>query len=137
MKFASAINSITNSTDLKRIAKAHLDDASRLDPEEVRKRLLKAEQLYTNPETIKARATEAVLNVNRNFRTITPILIGEVILQTRDHSCPQTESEEKVIEWEKQVIDESKEKEIGVSSCLLYTSPSPRDQRGSRMPSSA
>ena len=25
----------------------------------------------------------------------------------------------------------------GHSSCLLYTSPSPRDQRGSRMPSSA
>ena len=25
----------------------------------------------------------------------------------------------------------------GVSNCLLYTSPSPRDQRGSRMPSSA
>ena len=24
-----------------------------------------------------------------------------------------------------------------VSNCLLYTSPSPRDQRGSRMPSSA
>ena len=26
---------------------------------------------------------------------------------------------------------------IEVKSCLLYTSPSPRDQRGSRMPSSA
>ena len=26
---------------------------------------------------------------------------------------------------------------IGHSGCLLYTSPSPRDQRGSRMPSSA
>ena len=25
----------------------------------------------------------------------------------------------------------------GSSTCLLYTSPSPRDQRGSRMPSSA
>ena len=25
----------------------------------------------------------------------------------------------------------------GISACLLYTSPSPRDQRGSRMPSSA
>ena len=25
----------------------------------------------------------------------------------------------------------------GVKTCLLYTSPSPRDQRGSRMPSSA
>ena len=27
--------------------------------------------------------------------------------------------------------------ESGDSDCLLYTSPSPRDQRGSRMPSSA
>ena len=25
----------------------------------------------------------------------------------------------------------------GIHTCLLYTSPSPRDQRGSRMPSSA
>ena len=30
-----------------------------------------------------------------------------------------------------------KRKEINVYTCLLYTSPSPRDQRGSRMPSSA
>ena len=28
-------------------------------------------------------------------------------------------------------------KNFDVSNCLLYTSPSPRDQRGSRMPSSA
>ena len=28
-------------------------------------------------------------------------------------------------------------KELGSTTCLLYTSPSPRDQRGSRMPSSA
>ena len=27
--------------------------------------------------------------------------------------------------------------EANVKDCLLYTSPSPRDQRGSRMPSSA
>ena len=27
--------------------------------------------------------------------------------------------------------------ELYVNGCLLYTSPSPRDQRGSRMPSSA
>ena len=26
---------------------------------------------------------------------------------------------------------------VGAGTCLLYTSPSPRDQRGSRMPSSA
>ena len=27
--------------------------------------------------------------------------------------------------------------EVWIGGCLLYTSPSPRDQRGSRMPSSA
>ena len=32
-----------------------------------------------------------------------------------------------------QFLDEA----TGYNSCLLYTSPSPRDQRGSRMPSSA
>ena len=31
----------------------------------------------------------------------------------------------------------SLECEESISNCLLYTSPSPRDQRGSRMPSSA
>ena len=33
--------------------------------------------------------------------------------------------------------DENVEKHSGFWTCLLYTSPSPRDQRGSRMPSSA
>ena len=37
------------------------------------------------------------------------------------------------------VFDENGEflKEVNCNGCLLYTSPSPRDQRGSRMPSSA
>ena len=33
--------------------------------------------------------------------------------------------------------DKNKEKEQQDGICLLYTSPSPRDQRGSRMPSCA
>ena len=35
---------------------------------------------------------------------------------------------------DREPVDESLEQLI---NCLLYTSPSPRDQRGSRMPSSA
>ena len=34
-------------------------------------------------------------------------------------------------------LDDAEQKLQLVYSCLLYTSPSPRDQRGSRMPSSA
>ena len=36
-----------------------------------------------------------------------------------------------------QLIDSVILENTGVQTCLLYTSPSPRDQRGSRMPSSA
>ena len=37
-------------------------------------------------------------------------------------------------EFETEIPDEEAEK---ITSCLLYTSPSPRDQEASRMPSSA
>ena len=32
---------------------------------------------------------------------------------------------------------DTSDQDAGSHTCLLYTSPSPRDQRGSRMPSSA
>ena len=35
------------------------------------------------------------------------------------------------------LVSDTNEQIIQMSNCLLYTSPSPRDQRGSRMPSSA
>ena len=48
-------------------------------------------------------------------------------------------SSEKVVlglELEHSALELSSGSEL-LNSCLLYTSPSPRDQRGSRMPSSA
>ena len=47
-------------------------------------------------------------------------LLVSVYLDIQENVCP---------EWLQQVVD--------YSSCLLYTSPSPRDKRQSRMPSSA
>ena len=35
------------------------------------------------------------------------------------------------------ISDLEEVQEVEIKPCLLYTSPSPRDQRGSRMPSSA
>ena len=45
-----------------------------------------------------------------------------------------------VVEWTDQSGEpDSRKREVGTDafSCLLYTSPSPRDKRQSRMPSSA
>ena len=39
--------------------------------------------------------------------------------------------------WKDKSTGEKKEKTSWHRICLLYTSPSPRDQRGSRMPASA
>ena len=37
----------------------------------------------------------------------------------------------------REILDDIKVRVDALNTCLLYTSPSPRDQRGSRMPSSA
>ena len=43
-----------------------------------------------------------------------------------------------LVEWFEECLEEYKMTfALQCDSCLLYTSPSPRDQRGSRMPSSA
>ena len=118
MKFASVVENIAKSNDLKRIAKAHIVDITRLSDDEIRAHLLKAEKHYANPEVIKERISAAVLHENRDVRTIAPILIGEVLLQSHDYSYPQKVAEEKVVEWEQKVIDESNEKEIGASRTI-------------------
>ena len=43
----------------------------------------------------------------------------------------------KAVEEAIALLDSGKERVAEPKGCLLYTSPSPRDQRGSRMPSSA
>ena len=46
---------------------------------------------------------------------------------------PLTRGELTWVQWR----DETEHRLVKAHGCLLYTSPSPRDQRGSRMPSSA
>ena len=48
------------------------------------------------------------------------------------------ETNDLIAVWEGEKLTKAKALETsGIKTCLLYTSPSPRDQRGSRMPSSA
>ena len=56
---------------------------------------------------------------------------GTLIMFICNH-CPYVKAITKEL-----VEDCSELKKIGINSCLLYTSPSPRDRTRSRMPSSA
>ena len=75
---------------------------------------------------------------------IIPRGFPNVIAKVRTVTCKNTKKE-LMEEFPDVLSDELSEKpmntdepmKINLTACLLYTSPSPRDQRGSRMPSSA
>ena len=55
-----------------------------------------------------------------------------------DGSGPVAQADTSEVDKDGKKVDEPKEEpKRDYKNCLLYTSPSPRDQRGSRMPSSA
>ena len=81
--------------------------------------------------------------VSLSMMAFTPVAIAQDVEQTVDQ-IPTVEQvpagDEVVVEGIRRVIQDSiklKREATQVVDCLLYTSPSPRDQRGSRMPSSA
>ena len=53
-------------------------------------------------------------------------------------SCSELDLEQEII-WDRSNVQlrDTEQSQKGVGTCLLYTSPSPRDKRQSRMPSSA
>ena len=65
--------------------------------------------------------------------TAAPAAFGDA-LTIASEVASGTRSATSVVE---QHLDRIADHEAAVHACLLYTSPSPRDQRGSRMPSSA
>ena len=80
----------------------------------------------------------AVLNVELNWKALNEIPLTRLIDQAAMISPLKTEDKQSLLE----VSDHDTRRQMliglmGLYSCLLYTSPSPRDQRGSRMPSSA
>ena len=66
---------------------------------------------------------ETIVNRGLDLSPVSEILVEESLLGWK--------------EYEMEVMRDSADNCVVICSCLLYTSPSPRDQRGSRMPSSA
>ena len=76
--------------------------------------------------------------MEEDFYAVVKLISGEEIFAI---VCPTFEDERQMLILNNPVtIEIIAMKNIGMQGykiCLLYTSPSPRDQRGSRMPSSA
>lgn len=110
MKFAEVVENIARSNDLKRIAKARLYDTSRLSQEDVRAGLIEKYRQYSDESEILAALQAVILHDDRDVRTVSPILLGQVLLQEHECSFTQKETEDAVIDWEQSVVADSKEK---------------------------
>ena len=92
--------------------------------------------LYTFRNLVEANADEIASRLTAEHGKVTSDAQGEVArgLENIEYACG-------IAEMLKGGYNESASSGVDVYSvrqpCLLYTSPSPRDQRGSRMPSSA
>lgn len=107
MKFTNYIENIPNITIAKRIAAAYVADYRRLDLDEIKKFLNKTEQQYISSENIAARLDEIKLDTNRAVRIIAPILLRDYLLDQDDFisSCKDTDTA--ILNYEKEIIDES------------------------------
>jgi len=109
MKFSECISNIAKINDLRRIARAHLFDISRLEEEELRREVIAKEKHFFDPTSISERVGAAIHHKDRDVRTITPILLSEVLLQEFGFALPQKETEDRIVTWEQEIINESNE----------------------------
>ena len=85
---------------------------------------IEAKQEAKKPDVVKAKA-----------QLSGPKQVGKIDLEKPKQVVPEVKKEE--APKKEEVTPPAPKVETPVEPCLLYTSPSPRDQRGSRMPSSA
>lgn len=107
MKFIKYIEQIPNITAAKRTAAAYVADYRRLNLEEIKEFLEKTAQQYVTYENIAARLEEIKLDENRAVRIIAPILLRSFLLDQDDFISPCKDTDSAVLNYEKNIIDES------------------------------
>ncbi len=107
MEFIKFVEQIPNITIAKRIASAYVADYRRLELDEIKQFLIKTEKQYTSFENIANRLDELKLDSNRAVRIIAPILLRDYLLDQDDFISPSKETDSAILNYEKEIIDES------------------------------
>lgn len=107
MEFIKLIEQIPNITVAKRIASAYVADYKRLDLSEIKSFLIKTAKQYTSYENISNCIDELKLDNNRAVRIIAPILLRDYLLDQDDFISPCKETDSAILNYEKNIIDES------------------------------
>ena len=107
MEFIKFVEQIPNITIAKRIASAYVADYRRLELDEIKEFLIKTEKQYTSYENIFNRLEEIKLDSNRAVRIIAPILLRDYLLDQDDFISACKETDSAILNYEKNIIDES------------------------------
>lgn len=113
MEFIKFVEQIPNITIAKRIASAYVADYRRLELDEIKDFLIKTEKQYTSYENICNRLEELKLDSNRAVRIIAPVLLRDYLLDQDDFISPCKETDSAILNYEKTIIDESNNFDIG------------------------
>ncbi len=109
MKFEEVVKNIAKTQDLRRIAKARLFDVARIEEDELRQGLIDKVSYYTDYGGIAEALQAATHHKDRDVRVIAPIMLCEILLQENQNTLVQKQTEDRVIDWEQSIIDESNE----------------------------
>ncbi len=107
MDFIKIIEQIPNVTFAKRVATAYVADYRRLSFDEIKEFLIKTQQQYTSFENISKRLEEIKLDENRAVRIIAPILLRDYLLNQDDFISTCKDTDSAILNYEKNIIDES------------------------------
>ena len=102
-----------------------------------------AETLRSNLEEVQSKIKAATDRAGRPVDSVQLIAVCKYVDAATtglmiDAGCNAVGESRPQVLWDKQkTLGDAEAEWHMIGHCLLYTSPSPRDQRGSRMPSSA
>jgi len=128
MKFEDIVNAVGTLTDLRRIASAYVVDYSNLNEDALRKACIKAKPQFLHEDSVRQALYQALYRVDdSDRRVLSRITLIDVLLNQDGFFLPQEESEEKVINFEKDLIDKSNETELIDLACNNKSSPRFKD----------
>ncbi len=107
MNLRITVGEIRKVIELRRIASAYVIDHRGLNEDEVREALTKTGPQYSNLENVSAALQSVIFNDDQDVRTIGPAILTEILLNQDDFVCSQRETEDRLIEWEQEIIDRS------------------------------
>ena len=109
MKFDKCVESVSTFSDLKREAAEYVIDYRQLSFDELKTAMKKTAPQFYNSENIKRTLEETMLHQERDIRVVSDIILREVLLNCDDFTSICSTTDNMVLDYEQDIVDESNE----------------------------